>query len=178
MVEDKKAHRVSIMLNSPEVWKSQEVADTIYEMIMDLIEDDKPFSEVNVTVDPLNSEAVMPDAAHETLELVSVYMEALRIKAKEYGVLGMLRKGLETVEHGVTDLRACLRCLEQVQDKFSKNIISVEMLDTDNIGEVPEDILHAIAHRMGLEPSECENMNTDDFVDWIKDKVNPKRTLN
>lgn len=178
MAEDKKAHRVSVMLNSPEVWKSQEVADTIYEMIMDLIEDDKPFSEVNVTVDPLNSEAVMPDVAHETLELVSVYMEALRIKAKEYGVLDMLREGLETVEHGVTDLRACLRCLEQVQDKFSKSLIPVKMLDMDNIGEAPEDILHAIAHRMGLDPAECEGMNPEDFVEWIKNKLEPKRTLN
>ena len=178
MSEEKRMHKVNVILAAPPEWEPKSVADTIYEMIMDLIEDDQPFSEVSVRVDPLNSDAPMPKVAMATLEIMRVYTESLRVRAKEYSISEMLDEGLAKIEHGITDLAACMRVLDKVQDKFTKSIIPLEVISAEDLGEAPREVLHAMAHQMGLGSPECNDMDAEDLADWIKERTSPKRTIN
>lgn len=178
MSEEKRMHKVNVILSAPPEWETKSVVDTIYEMIMDLIEDDQPFSEVSVSVDPLNSDAHMPEVATATLEVMRIYAEGLRVKAKEYSISDMLDEGLSKIEHGITDLTACMRVLTKVQDNFTKSIIPLDAISAEDLEEAPREVLHIVAHQMGLGPAECADMDAEDLANWIKEKNEPKRTIN
>lgn len=177
-VETQKEHRLYVVITTDQSWKTEAVAEKVQDMLIESQDEDGPFEEVIASADPINEDTEIPEAMEGTLSLMDIYTEFLREKAEQGGTLEIFREGMERIEHGITDLKACARCLRTISAQQMLPSFKVQMIDKDNLEEAPEEVLHALAHRLGLEPPECEMMNRDDMIKWIKEHTEPPRTIN
>jgi hypothetical protein len=176
-----KVHKINVIVTTDKEWESDDVADTIKELLeMDNDVEDPSFTEIGAASDPTNDGTDMQEAIEETLELLSLYCSYLRMRLDEHKGLELFNTGMTMIEHGVTDLKACVRCAQTFANKIEipSNVKAVKV-GLDDLNDAPKEIVHAVAHMMGLEPGECELMSKEDMVDWIKDNVRGEpRTIN
>ena len=176
MEEKGKIHKINVVIATNDDWQSQDVAEQVAELLQMENEDGGPFENIHAKPDPANEDTETQTAMEESLALIEFYTGILRIKIEDHRGLGMLWEGLEKVEHGITDLKACLRSIKFIAEKSSLQVAKVGLQDLD---EAPPEVLHAIAHYMGLKEEECKEMSPEDMVDWIKSAVaGPPETVN
>lgn len=176
--ETLKEHRLYVIVTTDKSWKTEDVAKQVEDLLIDSQDEDGPFEEISATADPINEDTVMPDAVDGTLSLLDIYIGFLREKAEDENVLHIFREGLERVEHGITDLKACVRCIKLFSADMQSPELRVKTLNSENLDEAPVELLHVIAHKMGLESPECATMDRDDLIKWIKERMDPPRTIN
>jgi hypothetical protein len=176
--ETPKEHRLYVVITTDRSWSTENVDKQVQELLIDLQDEDGPFEEVMASADPINEDTEMPDAVDGTLSLLDIYTGFLREKAEQEGVLEVFREGLEKLEHGVTDLKACTRCIKTIGAQQMPGL-QVRMLDQSNLEEALPELLHALAHKLGLDSPTCATMDRDDLIQWIRSQMEPPpRTIN
>lgn len=177
MEEKGKIHKINVVIATNDDWESKDVAEQVAELLRMDNEDDGPFENIHAKPDPANEDTETQTAIEESLTLIEFYAGVIRIKVENHRGLGMFWEGIEKVEHGITDLKACVRSAKFIANKTSD--VQVAKLGLQDLDEAPPEILHAIAHSLGLEEGECSNMSPDDMADWIKSAVaGPPKTVN
>lgn len=179
MTEDTRMHKINVLVTTDKKWKSEDVAATIKELLeMENDVDDPSFTDIDVVSDPTNIDTGMQEAIEETLDILSLYSSYLRRRLGEHNILHMFEEGISMIEHGVVDVRACVRCAQIFASK-SKPDVKVAKIGLKELEDAPEEVLHAIAHVLGLEPGLCETMSRDDMLAWIKNSMKGEpRTIN
>lgn len=172
---DTKIHKINVTLHTPEEWTSNAVAETVKELLMMDNEDDGPFTEIVTVPDPVNGEEETGVAIEESLSLIRLYTDFLKIRISDGGAMNLFREGVEKLEHGITDLNACIRCMHHISDKLPFKVMRLQDKDLD---DAPEEILHVIAHDMGLDRDTCHTLSRDDIVKWIRERAHGETTIN
>jgi hypothetical protein len=177
--DNTKVHKINVIVTTDKEWESDDVADTIKELLeMENDTEDPSFTDIGVASDPTNDGTDMQEAVEETLDLLSLYCTYLRMRLDEHKGLELFNTGMTMIEHGVTDLKACVRCAQIFANKTSPNI-KVAKIGLKELEDAPEEILHAIAHVMGLESGPCRTMSRQDILEWIKNNMRGEpRTIN
>ena len=180
MSEDTKLHKINVLITTDKEWKSADVADTVQELLaMENDVEDPSFIGIDAASDPTNNDRDLPDAVEETLEILELYCSFLRMKLEENKGLEIFDEGMSMVEHGITDLKACVRCAQTLSSKIRPDNIKIAKLGLKDLEDAPEEILHAIAHVMGLEAGACQVMSRSDMLEWIKNNMRGEpRTIN
>lgn len=171
-----KEHRLYLTVSTNPEYKTENVAKLVQDLLIDLQDEDGPFEEVSASMDPINEDTEMPDAVEGTLTLLDIYTGFLREKTEDDNMLEFFRAGIEKLEHGVTDLKACVRCIKLFSSQMQEGP-QIKIMQ-GNLEDAPYEVLHALAHKMGLEPSQCATMDRDDLVNWLREKMDPPRTIN
>lgn len=179
MAEEPIIHKINVTLLADPKWKSKEVAETVTELLVMDNDGGGPFSDIRALPDPVTDDAAeIPEVIEEVLDLVHVYATFLHHKIANNAGLEALDEGVQKLEHGITDMKACMRCLTFIAEKLQKPEMHVARLDYRDLKEAPEGIVHAVAHEMGLDPDSCKTMSKDDMVKWVLEKVEGPRTIN
>ena len=180
MSEDTKLHKINVVVTTNSDWKSDDVADTIKELLeMENDVEDPSFTEISAISDPTNNDMGIRDSIEESLEILSIYCAFLKMKLEEAKVMDMFNEGMSMIEHGITDIKACARCVQTFSSKLVPNDIKIAKLGLKDLEDAPEEILHAIAHVMGLEAGACQTMSRSDMLEWIKNSMRGEpRTIN
>ena len=179
MSEDNtKTHKINVIVTTDKEWKSDDVADTIRGLLeMDNDVEDPSFTDIAAASDPSNADTDLQDSIEGILELVELYARLLKAKVDDHKGLEMFKEGIETLEHGVVDLNACLRCARFVASKSPD--IKIAKVGLDELDGAPEEVIHAIAHTLGLGKGECMDMSKEEMIDWIKNSMRGEpRTIN
>lgn len=180
MSEDNtKVHKINVIVTTNKEWESDDVADTIKELlVMDNDVEDPSFTEIGAASDPTNEGTDIQEAIGDTLEILSLYSSYLRMRLDEHKGLELFDVGMAMVEHGITDLKACVRCAQVLANEVSP-YIKVAKVGLDDLIHAPEEVIHAIAHTLGMERGVCKDMSKEEMIDWIKDNVRGEpRTIN
>lgn len=178
MAEDLKSHKINVILTTNSKWKSEDVATQVVELLkMDNDVEEPEFTNIIASSDPSNPDTDLQDSIEGVIELIGLYTSLLKVNIGVHKGLKMLKGGVETLEHGVVDLRACLRCIEYMASEPPD--IKVAKVNLDDLGDAPEEIIHATAHMLGLGRGECESMSKEEMIDWIKNSMRSEpRTIN
>lgn len=168
-------HKINITLQAPEEWTSDSVAETVKELLVMDNEDEGPFAEITSVPDPISSDGETGVAVEESLSLIQLYTNFLKMRASEGGAMDLFRDGIEKLEHGITDLNACVRCMHYISDKLPFKVMT---LRDDDLADAPEELLHTIAHNMGLDRDTCHTLSKDDVIKWIREKTRGEETVN
>lgn len=170
-----KIHKINVTLHAPEAWTSDAVAETVKELLVMDNEDGGPFKDIITLPDPVNGEGETGVAIEESLSLIRLYVDFLKTRVSDGGAMNLFREGIEKLEHGIVDLNACIRCMHFISDKLPFKVMKLKDEDLDG---APEEILHAIAHGMGLDGDTCHTLSKDEIVKWIREKVRGEDTVN
>jgi len=178
--DNTKTHKINLIITTDKEWKSDDVAETVQELLeMDNDGVENPsFIDVEAMSDPTNSDVGLQESIESSLGVLEIYAECLEYKLNENKALEMFKSGIDMIKHGITDLKACVRCAQFLSSKLHPDI-QVAKVGLEDLQHAPKEVIHAIAHILGLEPGVCESMSKDEMIEWIKDNVRGEpRTIN
>jgi len=180
MTEDTRTHKINLIITTNKEWKSEDVVKTVQELLEmenDGVENPS-FIDIEAMNDPTNSDMGLQDSIESSLGVMGIYADSLEYKLSTNNALEMFKDGINMIKHGITDLKACVRCAQFLSAKLHPDI-KIAKVGLEELKHAPEEVIHAIAHTLGMDHGACEGMSKDDMIAWIENNVRGEpRTIN